>query len=127
MPRRSRRLPARALTALLVGVAAVTALLTGPGAGAGAGSGSTTTTRLPSLASPLIDPTGAPAVSGPIRSPGGPYLYDREGRVVLFHGVNAVYKHPPFELYPPAGGHGTSRRPTRRSWRASASTWCASA
>ncbi len=80
-----------------MGAAVVTALLTGPGAG------SSTTTPLPSLASPLIDPAGAPAVSGPIRSPGGPYLFDHYGRVVLFHGVNAVYKYPPFELYPDRG------------------------
>jgi len=37
-------------------------------------------------------------VSGPLQSPGGPYLYDRFGRVVTLHGVNAVYKHPPYEL-----------------------------
>jgi len=37
-------------------------------------------------------------VSGPLHSPGGPYLYDRFGRVVTLHGVNAVYKHPPYEL-----------------------------
>ena len=37
-------------------------------------------------------------VSGALRSPGGPYLYDREGRVVVLHGVNAVYKRPPYEL-----------------------------
>jgi endoglycosylceramidase len=43
------------------------------------------------------------AVQGPIRSPGGPYLYDQQGRVVFFHGVNAVYKLPPYELYPAPG------------------------
>ena len=42
-------------------------------------------------------------VSGPLRAPGGPYLVDRWGRVVFLHGVNAVYKHPPFELYPDPG------------------------
>jgi endoglycosylceramidase len=39
----------------------------------------------------------------PISSPGGPYLFDRYGRVVLLHGVNAVYKRPPYELYPAPG------------------------
>ena len=39
-------------------------------------------------------------VSGLISSPGGPYLYDRSGRVVFLHGVNAVYKTAPFELFP---------------------------
>ncbi len=68
------------------------------------GSGSATTaTTLPSLHTKTLVPTGAPAVSGPIRSPGGPYLFDRSGRVVFFHGVNAVYKHPPYELFPAPG------------------------
>ncbi len=61
---------------------------------------------MPSLASPIHDPpkaTGASIVQGPIRSPGGPFLYDQHGRVVFFHGVNAVYKLPPYELYPAPG------------------------
>jgi endoglycosylceramidase len=44
-------------------------------------------------------------VTGRITSPGGPFLHDRYGRVVFFHGVNAVYKHPPYELYPDPGKH----------------------
>jgi endoglycosylceramidase len=67
------------------------------------GSASATTTSLPSLHTKTLVPTGAPAVSGPIGSPGGPYLFDRRGRVVFFHGVNAVYKHPPYELFPAPG------------------------
>ena len=47
--------------------------------------------------------TDLAAVQGPIRSPGGPFLYDQQGRVVIFHGVNAVYKLPPYELYPAPG------------------------
>jgi len=61
---------------------------------------------MPSLASPIHDPpkaTGASIVRGPIRSPGGPFLYDQTGRVVFFHGVNAVYKLPPYELYSAPG------------------------
>jgi endoglycosylceramidase len=42
-------------------------------------------------------------VSGPLRAPGGPYLYDKFGRVVMLHGVNAVFKYAPFELYPDPG------------------------
>ncbi len=42
-------------------------------------------------------------VSGLIRAPGGPYLRDSNGAVVILHGVNAVYKHPPFELFPAPG------------------------
>ena len=50
--------------------------------------------------------SAAPAdyrVSGPIGAPGGPFLTDRFGRVVLLHGVNAVYKRAPYELYPAPG------------------------
>lgn len=35
---------------------------------------------------------------GPIRSPGGPELVDAKGRAVLFHGVDLVYKIPPYEV-----------------------------
>lgn len=47
--------------------------------------------------------TGDAVVSGYLRAPGGPFLYDKLGRVVLLHGVNAVYKYAPFELYPDPG------------------------
>ena len=99
MPRQPRRALATALTVLLAG-AAVVAGAPWPSSGA---TPATTTTSLPSLASPLLPASGAPPVSGPIRAPGGPYLYDRQGRVVFFHGVNAVYKLPPYELYPDRG------------------------
>ncbi|MHB1585388.1 MAG: cellulase family glycosylhydrolase, partial [Acidimicrobiales bacterium] len=62
--------------------------------------------RLPGLSSRLQPaPTlgGAPVVSGPLAAPGGPFLYDASHRVVFLHGVNVVYKHPPFEVYPDAG------------------------
>ncbi|HVB90619.1 MAG TPA: cellulase family glycosylhydrolase [Acidimicrobiales bacterium] len=71
-----------------------------------AGCTRTSNATLPSIASPIHYPantTGSAALGGPIRSPGGPYLYDQEGRVVFFHGVNAVYKLPPYELYPAPG------------------------
>ncbi|MGD0321211.1 MAG: cellulase family glycosylhydrolase [Acidimicrobiales bacterium] len=42
-------------------------------------------------------------VSGVISAPGGAFLRDRFGRVVVLHGVNAVYKRAPFELYPAPG------------------------
>ena len=61
---------------------------------------------LPSLGSPIQLPSSPSATSslqGPISSPGGPFLYDQLGRIVLFHGVNAVYKRPPYELYPAPG------------------------
>ena len=61
-----------------------------------------TSVSLPSLRSPIRYPSSS-GVEGPIRSPGGPYLYDQQGRVVVFHGVNAVYKHPPYELSPAPG------------------------
>ena len=36
-------------------------------------------------------------------SPGGPYIYDSNGRMVLMHGTNVVYKHPPYIAYPDPG------------------------
>jgi endoglycosylceramidase len=81
----------------------VAALAIGVSPGIGSGS---TSSALPTLRSPTFsgaDVSGPPAVSGPIRAPGGPYLYDRHGRIVFFHGVNAVYKHPPFVLYADPG------------------------
>ncbi len=38
-----------------------------------------------------------------LHSPGGPYLYDAKGRVVLLHGTNVVYKHAPYIAYPDPG------------------------
>jgi endoglycosylceramidase len=61
---------------------------------------------LPTLRSPAFagaSVSGAPALAGPIRSPGGPFLYDSQGRVVFLHGVDAVYKRKPFELYADPG------------------------
>ena len=57
---------------------------------------------LPSLSSPTLPAPNetSTTVSGRISAPGGPYLYDSQGRVVFFHGVNAVYKYAPYELYP---------------------------
>jgi endoglycosylceramidase len=61
---------------------------------------------LPSLRSALRPAPAIgrePPVFGPLSSPGGPFLYDDQGRVVFLHGVNAVYKLPPYELYPDPG------------------------
>jgi endoglycosylceramidase len=61
---------------------------------------------LPSARSPLVPAPvvqGQPAVSGTLHAPGGPYLTDEHGRMVLLHGVNVVYKHPPYEVYPAPG------------------------
>ncbi len=44
------------------------------------------------------DPAAAVQVNGRLSAPGGPYLVDRFGRVVILHGVNAVEKNPPYEL-----------------------------
>ncbi len=69
---------------------------------AGAATGTVTPpTPLPSLASPVEPPppaVGADGLAGWLSAPGGPYLEDAFGRVVFLHGVNAVYKRPPFEL-----------------------------
>ena len=53
---------------------------------------------------------GIDQVSGLLSAPGGPYLRDRYGRVITLHGVNAVNKRAPYELYPSPG----------RSWNFSA-------
>ena len=45
---------------------------------------------------PKADPARGPV--GPLRSPGGPELVDQEGRAVLLHGVDLVYKIPPYEV-----------------------------
>ena len=37
--------------------------------------------------------SGSATVTGRISAPGGPYLYDSQGRIVFFHGVDAVYKY----------------------------------
>jgi endoglycosylceramidase len=44
-----------------------------------------------------------PSVPSYLSSPGGPYLYDSKGRVILMHGVNVVYKHAPYIAYPDPG------------------------
>jgi len=56
-------------------------------------------------AQPVPEPA-TPYVSGLITTHGPvdssfvePFLFDPEGRVVLLHGVNAVYKRPPYEVY----------------------------
>lgn len=65
-----------------------------------------TASALPTLHSPAYSGasvSGSAASTGPYSAPGGPYLYDHQGRIVFFHGVNAVYKHPPYELFPAPG------------------------
>ena len=49
---------------------------------------------------PAVPTTANPATGpvGPLRSPGGPFLVDRDGRTVLLHGVDLVYKIPPYEV-----------------------------
>jgi endoglycosylceramidase len=70
------------------------------------GQASASTDVLPTLNAPRFSAAsvnGSPVLDTPLSSPGGPYLYDRAGRVVFLHGVDAVYKHAPFELYPDPG------------------------
>lgn len=52
----------------------------------------------------VITPVAGPGQTvGFVTAPGGPFLYDPSGRVVILHGVNAVYKRAPFELYADPG------------------------
>jgi endoglycosylceramidase len=93
------------LVALLVLGAYVT-LLTGVGGGATPARRPAGTAGLPNLSS-AVEPApslgGQPPLTGPLRAPGGPFLFDRSGRVVFLHGVNVVYKRPPYEVYPDPG------------------------
>ncbi len=58
----------------------------------------------PASASPIPSANPANGPVGPFRAPGGPELLDRDGRVVLLHGVDLVYKIPPYEVE--VGGTG---------------------
>ena len=51
----------------------------------------------PTVASPATQSATEGPV-GPISAPGGSFLRDAEGRVVLMHGVNLMYKVPPYEI-----------------------------
>ncbi len=94
-----RRRPIRGLTTAVILASVTLAVGVIPAAGS-----TTTSSGLPTLQATSATGARTPAaVSGLIRAPGGPYLYDRQGRVVFFHGVDAVYKYPPYELYPAPG------------------------
>ncbi len=56
-------------------------------------------------------------VRGLLSAPGGPYLHDASGRVVFLHGVNAVYKKAPFELFV-APGRPWNFGPADAAWLA---------
>lgn len=45
-----------------------------------------------------VAPTAPDTVAGCVTAPGGPFLRDAYGRALILHGVNAVYKVPPYEL-----------------------------
>ncbi len=51
-----------------------------------------------SLLAGTLGATAPPAPVGVLQAPGGPFLHDRYGRAVLLHGVNLVYKVPPYEV-----------------------------
>ncbi|HUY86327.1 MAG TPA: cellulase family glycosylhydrolase, partial [Acidimicrobiales bacterium] len=70
-----------------------------------AGSSSSSTRDWPTLSSRSVSPNviGVSGLQGPLSAPGGPYLHDQLGRTVFLHGVNAVYKFPPYELFPDKG------------------------
>jgi endoglycosylceramidase len=48
---------------------------------------------------PASYPAADNYVHGTLSADSGPYLTDRQGRVVFLRGVNAVYKRAPYELY----------------------------
>lgn len=53
--------------------------------------------------SPGVTSTGLDPNASYVSAPGSQYLYDSNGRVVLFHGVNVVYKRAPYIAYPDPG------------------------
>ncbi|HUI04112.1 MAG TPA: cellulase family glycosylhydrolase [Acidimicrobiales bacterium] len=87
----------RAATAVVAGSLAIAAAACSSPRGAPA-----PTTARPPAVSPLlaVPATGDPATGpvGPLRAPGGPFLEDRYGRAALVHGVDLVYKVPPYEV-----------------------------
>jgi endoglycosylceramidase len=59
---------------------------------------------LPSLSSaPKTLPNTTQPIAAPLQAAGGPFLRDATGRVVFLHGVNVVYKHPPYVVFPDPG------------------------
>ncbi|HLX87061.1 MAG TPA: hypothetical protein VKR22_01165, partial [Acidimicrobiales bacterium] len=75
------------------------------GAGAPRSVATSTSIPVPALAAaPGADPSTGPV--GPLLAPGGRYLIDRYGRTVLLHGVNLVYKVPPYQVV--VGGSGAN-------------------
>ena len=80
----------------------------------------------PSQSLPAVPTTANPATGlvGPLRSPGGPFLFDRDGRAVLMHGVDLVYKVPPYEVEVNGTGPNVLTPRMPNTWRHSDSTWC---
>jgi len=68
--------------------------------GSEAGNGSSTG-PIPLAWLSSIDASPGPAA--PLSAPGGPFIHDATGRAVILHGVNIVYKHPPYIVYPDPG------------------------
>jgi endoglycosylceramidase len=83
-------------------VSLVGGLLSACGGSSGSGAGHSSTTGHGSAAGssasqlPAANPSTGPV--GLISAPGGPFMYDADGRVVLMHGVNLVYKVAPYEI-----------------------------
>ena len=89
-----------------VGAALLLSLATSVSVGIQDSQSATSQPNLPGLSSPVqAAPTisGLAPVSGPLRATGGPFVIDSTGRAVLLHGVNVVYKRPPYEAYPDPG------------------------
>jgi endoglycosylceramidase len=101
----SGRRPVVASAALLACLAACGGSA-GPGSTSSLPSGVTQTTAATAAlpAPPGADPSSG--VVGPLRAPGGRFLVDRYGRAVIIHGVNLVYKVPPYEVT--VDGSGTN-------------------
>ncbi len=92
---------ARLVVVVVVCVAATVAVIAGPRpAGAAGGGEQTNAAQTNAAQSPYL--SGLLSTYGPevtsSTNPSVPGIYDSSGRFVLLHGVNAVYKRPPYEL-----------------------------
>lgn len=96
--RAGRDWTSRLLLALVAALAAGAAVL-GVSMGADGAGPARAAARTETASGSITGPT-LPTLPGPLRAPGGPYLEDRTGRVVLLHGVNVVEKRWPYEVYP---------------------------
>ncbi|HUC37498.1 MAG TPA: cellulase family glycosylhydrolase [Acidimicrobiales bacterium] len=105
----------RALVAPAIVAIVAVAIVVGLGPGAAGGAAAASYHRAAPSSSPSLpashggtswcsrEPSSASSVTGCVTAPGGPWLRDSLGRALVLHGVNAVFKVPPYEFTQVAG------------------------